>query len=188
MKELLNLIASYPASTPQEIADQRLMTAFIEAHPNATKRSNLAAHVTSSIVILNTTYDHVLMGYHQIYQSWGWFGGHNDGDEDCYRVALKEAQEETGLSAFVQASQEIVALDVIYVENHLKQGQYVPDHLHLNVSYGFIADDRASLKHNPHEHQGLRWFPLDTYLHSVKETRMKPIYEKIIARMLAKKG
>lgn len=183
MKKLLNLLGTYPALTAQEKADQSLMMSFIAANPDALSRSNLAGHVTSSIIILNQAQDKILLGYHHIYQSWGWFGGHNDGDDDCYRVARKEAFEETALAGFIDLKNDVLALDVIYLKNHIKAQQYIPDHLHLNVTYGFIADEQASLKINPDEHEALRWFPLTSYLDYVREPRMKSIYEKIVKRM-----
>ena len=37
------------------------------------------------------------MIHHNIYNSWGWTGGHADGNSDLIKVAIKEAQEETGI-------------------------------------------------------------------------------------------
>jgi len=182
--KFIKLLESYAPISEQEAQDKALISKFVERHHDALSRTNLAGHVTSSIIILNSEKTHILLGYHNIYDAWGWFGGHNDGDADCYAVALKEVREETGLETFVKAPNDPIALDVIYVQNHLKNGAYVPDHLHLNITYGFLADDQIPLKVNAHEHQALRWFPLETYLDEVDEVRMKPIYQKIVERML----
>lgn len=179
-----NIINTYQATTEQEINDIALMKQFIDAHDNALLRSNLIGHITSSVFILNEQKDKVLMGYHNIYQSWGWFGGHNDGDPDCYRVALKEAEEETGLNDFTLGCEGAIGMDVILVHNHIKHGVFVPDHLHLNITYGLFAKETDEVSHNEREHSGIAWFPIDTFLNHVKEERMKPIYTKLLNRML----
>lgn len=179
-----DIINTYVATTEQEKTDQTLMKQFIERHDDALLRTNLIGHITSSVFILNETKDKVLLGYHNIYQSWGWFGGHNDGDEDCLYVALKEAREETGLHDFKVLCDGPIGLDVILVHNHIKKGKIVPDHLHLNITYGLIAKETDDISHNENEHSGLAWFALHSFLDHVKEERMKPIYKKLLQRML----
>ena len=178
------VFSQYQPLTEQEVIDQQLILMHLNAFDNALTRENLIAHVTSSVMILNQDKSKVLLGFHQIYQSWGWFGGHNDGDPDCLKVALKEASEETGLTSFIHVMDSPISLDVVYVGNHMKKGKFVPDHLHLNITYGLIADDNLPLLHNEDEHLGLAWFDLEDYLNNVTEPRMIPIYQKIIDRML----
>lgn len=162
-----------------------LIAKFTYFYADALDRTNLTAHVTSSVFIMNMAKTKVLMGFHNIYQSWGWFGGHNDGDPDCLHVALKEATEETGIQTFEKTSKTPVALDVIHVQNHIKKGHYVPDHLHLNITYGPWVDDTLNIDFNDAEHSGIQWFDLADYLNQVKEERMKPLYQKIEKRMMA---
>lgn len=181
----IDVVRNYTATLEQEKTDQALMNAFFEKNADALERSNLTAHVTSSVFIMNMAKTKVLMGFHNIYQSWGWFGGHNDGDPDCLHVALKEATEETGIPSFAKISETPVALDVIHVQNHIKKGHYVPDHLHLNVTYGLFVDDTVQIDFNDAEHSGIQWFDLKDYLNHVKEERMKPLYQKIEKRMMA---
>ena len=59
------------------------------------------------------------MIYHKIYNSWAWTGGHNDGDTNFLRVALKEAQEETGLKNINVISDDIFSIDVLTVNGHI---------------------------------------------------------------------
>jgi 8-oxo-dGTP pyrophosphatase MutT (NUDIX family) len=179
-----DIIYTYQATTEQEQTDLELMKQFIQKHDDALLRTNLIGHITSSVFILNESKDKVLMGYHNIYQSWGWFGGHNDGDDDCLYVALKEAEEETGLQDFKVLCKEPIGIDVILVHNHIKKGKFIPDHLHLNITYGLFAKDSDLMTHNDQEHSGIAWFPVDTFLDHVKEERMKPIYTKLLQRML----
>jgi 8-oxo-dGTP pyrophosphatase MutT (NUDIX family) len=179
------LFKTYIPTTEQEVIDQRLINEFIDKHDDALLRTNLAAHITSSVMIMNPSKTKILLGYHNIYQSWGWFGGHNDGDEDCLKVALKEAEEETGITHFEVLTEEAIAMDVVYVQNHIKKGKFVSDHLHLNVTFGLIANEDAVLRHNDEEHSGIQWVLIEDYPHLVSEPRMMPIYDKIISKMLS---
>ena len=171
-------IAEYRPKNEQEQVDQTAILTFIDAHPDVLDRSNRVAHLTSSAIIVNAAMNRVLFAHHNLYQSWGWVGGHNDGDPDLLGVALKEAHEETGVTGLVQVSTSIFMIDVIHVTNHIKHGQYVGDHLHLNVTYLLIGDEKQTPKHKPDENSGVRWFSFDEALDHVSEPRMKPIYQK----------
>ena len=184
MSHYKDVFKNFTPSIEQESTDQKLILDHIDTFDNALSRENLIAHVTSSVMILNQDKSKVLLGFHQIYQSWGWFGGHNDDDPNCLQVALKEATEETGLHTFIHVIKQPISLDVVYVGNHIKKGIYIPDHLHLNITYGLLADDTLPLIHNEDEHLGLQWFDLKDYLNHITEPRMVPIYKKIIDRML----
>jgi 8-oxo-dGTP pyrophosphatase MutT (NUDIX family) len=179
----LKTIENYQPMNAQETADKKLMLEFIKRNPDCLDRTNLAGHLTSSVFIMNPSRTKVLFGFHNIYQSWGWFGGHHDGLEDCLEVALKEAREETGIEVFESIVDAPVSIDVITVTNHQKKGNFVPDHLHLNVTFGLITSEKQPFQYNIAEHTGLKWFKLDEYLDAVREERMKPIYQKIIQRM-----
>ena len=178
-----DIIKSYIPKDNKEKKDLELMKQFLHNHDDIYSRNNLIGHVTSSVIILDLEKKHILMGYHNIYNSWGWFGGHNDGDENCLNVALKEAKEETGLNEFRIIDDAPLGIDVVYVQNHIKHDSYVPDHLHLNVTYGLLADLNKTIQFNEHEHSGIKWFKLDGYLDSVEEDRMIPIYKKLVKRM-----
>ena len=171
-------IAAYVPKNDQEAVDQHAILAFIDAHPDVLDRTNLVAHLTSSAIVVNADQTKVLFAHHNLYQSWGWVGGHNDGDPDLLRVAITEAQEETGLTDIQAVSQEIFMVDVIHVTNHIKHGHYVGDHLHLNVTYLLMADETQTPRHKPDENSGVRWFSFSDALDHVREERMKPIYRK----------
>lgn len=173
-------IAEYRPKNEQERIDQAAILSFIDAHPDVLDRSNRVAHVTSSAIIVNESMTKVLFAHHNLYRSWGWVGGHNDGDPDLLKVALKEAEEETGVQGLVPVSTSIFMIDVIHVTNHLKHGKYVGDHLHLNVTYLLMGDETQTPRHKPDENSGVRWFTFDEVLDHVSEVRMKPVYQKAI--------
>jgi len=181
----IDQIKKYQPYNEQERVDQMLILDFIEKNPNHLFRENLTAHLTSSAIVVNQAKNKVLFAYHNIYDSWSWVGGHNDGDPDMLKVAIKEAKEETGIEDVQALSEDIFMIDVIYVENHQKNGQLVPDHLHLNVTYLLMADDRQSLSVKKDENQAVAWIPLDKVFDKISEPRMVPIYQKAFDKLKA---
>ena len=81
-----------------EERDKELILRALRREENVFSRENSLCHMTASAWISSPDRTKVLMAYHNIYDSWSWLGGHADGDTDLLRVALKEAEEESGLS------------------------------------------------------------------------------------------
>lgn len=177
---LLNTLKNYKPKNDQEIYDKKAMIDFILKHDNYLDRSNLYGHFTSSAIIVNETIDKVLFIHHNIYNSWSWVGGHNDGDEDCLHVAIKESKEETGLKEVNVLSKEIAGIDTVYVMSHIKKDQHISDHLHFNITYILQANEKETLHIKPDENSGVKWFSFDEVNDYVSEPRMKPIYNKLI--------
>jgi ADP-ribose pyrophosphatase YjhB (NUDIX family) len=178
MKLLIQLLKQYQPFNDQERFDQAAMITFLSRNPDALERSNTIAHITTSTLVVNPSMDRIVFGFHNIYQSWAWVGGHNDGDPDLLKVALSEAKEETGVKNITPYSNDIFTIDVILVKNHLKHQHYVPDHLHLNVAYLLIADENDELIVKKDENSGVKWFPIEEVLTHVSEDRMKVVYQK----------
>jgi 8-oxo-dGTP pyrophosphatase MutT (NUDIX family) len=176
-------IEKYTPYNEQEMVDKQAMLRFIETNDDVLDRDNLVAHLTSSAIVVNESLDKVLFAYHNIYDSWAWVGGHNDGDADLLNVAIKEAKEETGIKRVRPYSEDIFMLDIIHVTNHIKHGKYVPDHLHLNVTYLLIADEDDDLQVKHDENSGVKWFFIDDVLNYVKEERMKSVYQKAFQKI-----
>lgn len=178
-----DLIEQYTPFNEQEAMDKKAMLAFIDNNSDVLERNNLVAHITSSAIVVNDAMDKVVFAYHNIYDSWAWVGGHNDGDADLLKVAIKETKEETGIDNVRPFSDDIFMLDIIHVTNHIKHGTYVPDHLHLNITYLLVADETDELHVKHDENSGVKWFFIDDVLNYVKEDRMKPIYQKAFAKI-----
>lgn len=166
----------------QETQDRTVMLAYMEQFPNIYERENVFAHMTSSPWIMNQTRDKVLMIYHNIYRSWGWCGGHCDGDKDMIHVALKEGMEETGLRTLQLQSDHVLAIDILPVPPHIKRGNFVSSHVHLNATYLCTADETLPLKEKPDENSGVMWIPIDKINDFVTEEDMKVVYAKLIEK------
>ena len=70
------------------------------------------------------------------------------------------------------------------MNGHEKRGEYVPSHLHLNVTYLFEADDGLPLRVKPDENSGARWFAPEEAIAACTEPWMaRRIYEKLNRRL-----
>jgi 8-oxo-dGTP pyrophosphatase MutT (NUDIX family) len=179
----IDQIKKYEPKNEQEMLDKKAMLSFIKLNDDHLLRSNLVGHLTSSAIVVNEAMNKVLFCYHNIYKSWSWVGGHVDGNPDFLDVAIKEAKEETGVKNIKACTSDIFMIDNIYVHNHIKHGEYVPDHIHLNVTYLLIANEQDQLTHKPDENQGVRWFDIEDVLNHVSEERMKKVYIKAFKYM-----
>lgn len=174
-------ISKYKPINEQEQNDKKVILSYINTFQHdVLTRENEIAHITSSALILNKTLDQTLMIHHNIYQTWAWTGGHADGEEDLFKVAVKEALEETGLESIEPLSSEIASIDIIPVYGHIKRGKYVSSHLHLNISYVLIADTEAKLSVNYDETSGVLWIPIDAIRRFSNEPYLVDIYIKLI--------
>ena len=185
MTDLSRLRAQIEAFVPyneQEEADRRQILADMAAFPNLLTRENATAHFTASCWIVNPDRTKALMAYHNLYQSWAWLGGHADGESDLLSVALREANEESGVLA-VPVSPEIFSLEILHVAPHVKRGKFVSAHLHLNLTYLLEADAHDALRCKPDENSGVRWFRPDEVCAAVSEPPMRVIYQKLMDKL-----
>ena len=134
-EDSIRQIENYPPFNEQEEKDKALILGWISNNENAFSRENTVAHITASAWVVNKDRSKVLMVYHNIYNSWSWLGGHADVETELLSVAIREVKEEAGISNVRPVSEEIFSLESLTVDGHVKKGNYVSSHLHLNITY-----------------------------------------------------
>lgn len=175
----------YEPYNDQEKATKELMLQAISIFNDAIlSRTNQIAHFSASSMILNEDHTKVLMIYHNIYKSWSWTGGHADEEKEMLSVALKEAKEETGVQELRLLKEGLWGIEALPVWGHVKRGNYVATHLHLNFSYLFEADENQPLKIKEDENSGVMWIELNQLADYVNEEEMLPIYQKLLREYL----
>lgn len=182
--DILSQIQRYIPQTPtQAKAKAILLAAWQKDGEKLLSRQAEAAHFTASALILNPTMDKMLMVHHNIYQSFAWTGGHADGEADLLTVALREAQEETGIQQIYPLSGAVLSLDILDVPAHQKNGKQVPAHQHYSLAFGCIAPENQPLTVKADENSAVAWIPLNQLNQYCREPHMLPIYEQIYHRM-----
>ena len=188
MKELKEMIKNYTPTNEQEENDQKLILKYIDTFEDCLTRKNEMCHFTASCWIVNKERNKVLMIYHNIYKSWAWVGGHADGDADLRNVAFKEAFEETGLETLKLLQEEPLGIEILTVDPHIKRNKFVSSHLHLDVCFLFEADEKEKIRIKEDENSDIGWINFTDIDEKVKEEKMKPIYKKLITKVLKMKN
>ena len=179
MNSIMDALRDYVPWNEQEERDKAAMLRFMEAMPDCFSRDNETAHFSASSWIVNADHTKVLMAWHNLYRAWAWTGGHADGEMNLLSVALREAQEETGVHAR-PVTDDIFSIEILTVNGHEKKGRYVPSHLHLNVTYLLEADENETVRAKEDENAAVRWFLLDEALKTCEEPWMvKRVYSKL---------
>ncbi|SDP15369.1 NUDIX hydrolase [Clostridium gasigenes] len=182
--EWINSIIRYKTFNEQEEKDKKIILKCIKTFEDILTRNNEIVHMTSSAFVINKKRDKVLMIHHNIYNSWSWTGGHCDGDADLLKVAIKELEEETGVTDIKVIVPNIFSLDVLQVKSHIKKGKYVAPHLHLSSAYLLEANEEQELVVKEDENSGVKWIELDKLEeYTINEPHMQKLYSKFIEKI-----
>lgn len=178
--DLIKQIEAYKPFNEQEEKDKALILEWLRTNDNAFSRENKIAHMTASAWVVNKDRSKVLMVYHNIYHSWSWLGGHADGETDLLAVAVREVKEEAGISNVRPVSEDIFSLESLTVDGHIKKGEYVSSHLHLNVTYLLEADSEEAVSIKADENSGVAWFsPEEALRRSTEPWFVERVYTKL---------
>lgn len=121
------------ASTSQDREQTRLADAFLDllaTRSDAFERDCVHGHFTGSAWVMSADGARVLLTHHRKLGLWLQPGGHADGDSDLCTVALREAQEETGLRG-LRITTEIFDID----RHRIPARADEPEHWHYDVRY-----------------------------------------------------
>ena len=118
---------------PEQRQTADTMREFITRTPDCFERSHKEGHITGSAWLINPRGDKALLTLHRKLQRWMQTGGHADGDPDTLRVAMKEAEEESGISGITPVSVDIFDIDIHLIPARPAKGE--PAHYHYDVRY-----------------------------------------------------
>lgn len=150
--QLLKLLDKYQPM-PEEIMYKKRMIEFVKGNLDCFERSLEIGHITASAWLLSNDRSQVLLMHHAKLNAWVQFGGHCDGDSDVLAVAIKEAQEESGILGIEPISTEIFDIDIHLIPANKKE----KEHYHYDVRFllGVISDQHFVQNEESKE---LRWF------------------------------
>ena len=173
MKEILLAQAleqyrTHSSCLPEEYEVATRFINFVGKNKDCFERSH-TGHVTSSVWILNYEKTHALLTHHKKLNRWLQLGGHNDGDTNCARVALKEAQEESGIKEFTFLMPDIFDIDIHAIPNACAY--------HYDVRYLLQAPKGAAYEVSEESHD-LAWIQLHEIAHHAPFRSVTRMLEK----------
>lgn len=145
-------IEGYAARDAAQAAARAFVLDWIDAHPDALRRSCLAGHLTSSALVLDARGERALLTLHAKLGRWLQLGGHCDGDGNLASSALREAREESGIAGLT-IDPQLLDLDCHRIP--ARAGE--PEHWHLDARYLVRAPAGAEPRVSA-ESEALRWF------------------------------
>jgi len=146
------------ASSAEEAVHRDRMLALLDEAESCFERSCFPGHFTGSALVVSADGARALLHHHKFLDRWLQFGGHCDGEADVLRVALREAEEESGISGLTTTSRRPFDLDIHAIPENPKRGE--PPHLHYDIRYVLIAPEGAEPAVSDESH-ALRWFTPD---------------------------
>lgn len=175
---LAEALARYRGRWPDEAAVVDLFIALLveardAASPDPFGRERLAGHFTASAWLVSGDARRVLLTHHRKLGLWLQLGGHADGDRDLAAAALKEAEEESGLSG-LRLEPAIFDLDRHWIPQH----RDVPAHWHYDVRYVAHASDDEAYVVSAESHD-LAW-------RDIRELAVDPQADASVRRMAGK--
>lgn len=140
-----------------ERAHLRAIVALLRSEPACFARTTFSpGHVTGSAFVLDPS-GRLLLHHHRRLDRWLQLGGHDEGEASAARTALREAQEESGLTDLVQLGEGVLDVDV----HLIPEGKREPAHLHHDVRYAFLTRTPDAIVIDEAESRSLAFFTLD---------------------------
>jgi 8-oxo-dGTP pyrophosphatase MutT (NUDIX family) len=144
--ELRQELAQHAERCPAQAAEVETFLALLSDPDDPFRRERLAGHFTGSAWLVDGSGTRVLLTHHRKLDRWLQLGGHADGDAVLSRVALREAEEESGLTGLS------VQPGIFDLDRHLIPARGAePAHWHYDVRYvvrtsgneGFVVNEES---------------------------------------------
>jgi 8-oxo-dGTP pyrophosphatase MutT (NUDIX family) len=175
------LLAAYRSVGDAETADLTRVRALAEVADDPWRR-DIPLHATASALIVHPPSARVLLRWHQRQQAWLQVGGHGDpGEADPLAIAIREAQEETGLVDLAPwPYAEICHMVIVGVP----AGKGEPAHEHADVRF-IMATQTPDAIRAENENAPLRWLSLAEAYEATSEPNLRETLDRA-GRLLAR--
>jgi 8-oxo-dGTP pyrophosphatase MutT (NUDIX family) len=157
---VIAMLRRHTPADDKEARDRDTIIALCETHPNIFNMNCEPAHLTGSALVVHPPSRRVLLNHHKTLNRWLQFGGHFDLETEPWRVALREAREESGLRQlqFHPAMRDPAPLDVDVHTIPPRDGR--PEHLHLDLRYLLTTDAPGDARASE-ESNAIQWVTFD---------------------------
>lgn len=172
-QKILRLLEQYAPLDDEEQQMRRQIVDFVTHYPDCFERSQQLGHITGSAWVISQDFQQALLLHHRKLDRWLQPGGHSDGDPDTLAVALREAQEETGLASITPANGKIFDVDIHTIPANKKE----PAHKHYDVRFLLYANAAEPLLISEESNE-LAWIALDKIADYTSERSVMRMVEK----------
>ena len=171
--QLITLLNNYHSIFKEEVAFKERMLSFINSYPDCFERTLEIGHITASSWLLNRDGTHALLLHHAKLNNWFQLGGHCDGNADVLAVAIKEAQEESGIEHIISLSSEIFDIDIHLIPANSREKAH--DHYDVRFLLQVVSDEVVVQNRESKE---LRWISKDAYSLPTQSRSVVRMFEK----------
>jgi 8-oxo-dGTP pyrophosphatase MutT (NUDIX family) len=156
-EKLLKQLNKYRSQWIEESDAVERLIRFVETNVDCFKRSLLSGHVTGSAWVVDSSRENVLLTHHKKLNRWLQLGGHTDGESDVMNSALREVEEESGLSYLEVLNEDIFDIDI----HPIPERGLEPEHFHYDVRFAFqvCGDETYTVSDESHD---LSWVPIES--------------------------
>ena len=121
----------YQPSYQKELVHKQSMLDLIHECEDCFLRSFRLGHFVASAFLLNVKKTHVLSMHHAKLDKWMQLGSHCDGESDALSIAMKEAQEESGMNKIIPLNSQIFDIDMHLIPANAKDAA----HCHFDIRF-----------------------------------------------------
>jgi 8-oxo-dGTP pyrophosphatase MutT (NUDIX family) len=170
---LIRSLTNYTSPFPEE---NKFTSRFLDLlqHQDSFQRTHLPGHLTGSAWIVKADYTKTLLVHHAKLNKWMQPGGHADGDENILAVAVREAEEETGVKNFT-IQKALFDIDI----HTIPARKDFPEHQHYDIRFLLIANDTDEVVVSEESHD-VKWVLLANLETLTQERSVLRMKEKLI--------
>jgi 8-oxo-dGTP pyrophosphatase MutT (NUDIX family) len=172
---LIELLRTYRNRWQDERAVVDRYMQFVESNADCFERTLSSGHVTGSAWVVNGPGTHVLLTHHRKLDKWLQLGGHADGDSHVLNVALREAEEESGLVCSPLAT-HIFDVDI----HRIPARAHEPEHFHYDCRFALQSHSEGFTVSD--ESHDLAWVRITEIADYSQESSMVRMAEKWVQR------
>ena len=167
---LKKLIADYRLRFPHELKEIDRLYEFVCHNSDCFSRDLLIGHITGSAWVIDDSGTRTLLTHHRKLNKWLQPGGHADGLSDVAEVAMKEAEEETGLKNLRLVAPAIFDIDI----HSIPQRKNEPQHYHYDCRFLIQCEsnDQYVISDESHDLAWVNMRELSDYTTEVSVTRL----------------
>jgi 8-oxo-dGTP pyrophosphatase MutT (NUDIX family) len=159
-KELARYLTAFPE---EQDALAALSEQLAGNPPDIFERSNIRGHITTSALVLDYRKTHALLIDHIGLSAWLQPGGHYEGKGSLFASAMREVEEETGVSG-ASALRLIEGSSLLDIDTHTipaRPAKGEGEHVHHDFVYLAQAPVKAELSPQADEVRSAKWVALE---------------------------